>query len=223
TNVRIYHRLVEECGFTGGERTVTTYVANKKKELSNQVNTYLDLEHPGGEAQVDFGTAEVSHEENIMQIKYLVMSFPYSNAAYLWCSPSENMECFLTGLKELSQYVGAVPRKIWFDNLSAAVVMVKGRDRTLRDMLPWIALHKGFQYELCNVGEGHEKGNVENKVGCTRRNWMVPLPRLTTWEAINHLMKEKAEQYLLQPHYEKKQAIGTLFEEEKQKMLVLPG
>src|SRR5690606_16722922 len=28
TNVRIYHRLVEECGFTGGERTVTTYVAN---------------------------------------------------------------------------------------------------------------------------------------------------------------------------------------------------
>ncbi len=215
--------MVEECGFTGRERTVTTYVANKKKELSNQVNTYLDLEHPGGEAQVDFGTAEVSYEEKIIQIKYLVMSFPYSNAAYLWCSPSENMECFLTGLQELFQYVGAVPRKIWFDNLSAAVVKVKGRERTLTDMFRRFALHYGFQYEFCNVGEGHEKGNVENKVGCTRRNWMVPLPRLTTWEAINHLMKEKAEQYLLQPHYEKKQAIGMLFEEEKQKMLILPG
>src|SRR5690606_2495181 len=79
TNVRVYQRLVEECGFTGGERTVTTYVANKKKELAKQKDTYLDLEHPGGEAQVDFGTAEVSHQQKLIQVKYLVMSLPYSN------------------------------------------------------------------------------------------------------------------------------------------------
>lgn len=222
TNVRIYQRLVEECGFTGGERTVTTYVANKKKELSRQKDTYLDLEHPGGEAQVDFGTAEVSHEQKLIQVKYLVMSFPYSNAAFIWFLPSENIECFLTGLQELMKCAGAVPRKIWFDNLSAAVVKVQGRDRTLTDLFRRFALHYGFHYEFCNVGAGHEKGHVENKVGTTRRNWMVPLPTLTSWEDMNKQMKARAETYLQQIHYEKKQPIMALFEEEKRKMRTLP-
>src|SRR5690606_24745268 len=84
TQTRIYDRLVEECHYTGGKRTVTTYVSKKKKELAQPVDKYIDLQHPGGEAQVDFGTAEVSHEQKMIQIKYLVMSFPYSNAAYIW-------------------------------------------------------------------------------------------------------------------------------------------
>lgn len=222
TNIRIYQRLVEECGFTGGERTVTTYVANKKKELAEQKDTYLDLEHPGGEVQVDFGTAEVSHEQKLIQVKYLVMSFPYSNAAFIWFLPSENIECFLTGLQELMKCAGAVPRKIWFDNLSAAVVKVQGRDRTLTDLFRRFALHYGFQYEFCNVGAGHEKGHVENKVGTTRRNWMVPLPTLTSWENMNKQMKERAEAYLQKIHYEKKLPVHTLFEEEKRKMKTLP-
>ncbi|MCF8011052.1 MAG: IS21 family transposase [Clostridiales bacterium] len=222
TNIHIYERLVKECGFTGGQRTVTTYVANKKKELTKPTNTYLDLQHPGGEAQVDFGTAEVTHLQKLIQVKYLVMSFPYSNASYLWFLPGENIECFLTGLQELFKCVDAVPRKIWFDNLSAAVAKVQGRDRKTTELFRQFALHYGFQHEFCNVGEGHEKGNVENKVGCTRRNWMVPLPQLTSWESINKQMKEKAEKYLQQKHYEKQQPIGILFEEEKKKMKLLP-
>ncbi len=44
---------------------------------------------------------------------------------------------------------------------------------------------------------------------------MVPFPTLTTWEDINEQMKEKAEKYLQEMHYEKKQTIHALFEEEK--------
>lgn len=223
TQTRIYHRLVEECGYTGGQRTVTTYAALKKKELAVATDKFIDLHHPGGEAQVDYGTAEVSHGHKIIQVKYLVMSFPYSNAAYLWFLPSENIECFLTGLQELIQLAGGVPRKIWFDNLSAAVVKVENyRERKTTEKFTQFALHYGFQYEFCNVGKGSDKGNVENKVGCTRRNWMVPLPTLTTWEDINEQMKTKAEKYLQEIHYEKKQPIHALFAEEKAKLLYLP-
>ena len=224
TQIRIYQRLVDECGFTGGQRTVTTYVALKKKALAVPTNKFIDLQHPGGEAQIDYGTAEVSHDQKIIQVKYLVMSFPYSNAAYLWFLPSENIECFLTGLQRLIQLVGGVPRKIWFDNLSAAVVKVENyRDRKTTEKFTQFALHYGFQYEFCNVGKGSDRGNVENKVGYTRRNWMVPLPTLTTWEDINEQMKEKAEKYLQEIHYEKKQPIHALFEEEKAKLLYLPN
>jgi transposase len=224
TQIRIYQRLVDECGYTGGQRTVTTYVALKKKALAVTTDKYLDLVHPGGEAQIDYGTAEVSHEQKIIQVKYLVMSFPYSNAAYLWLLPSENIECFLTGLQQLMQLVGGVPRKIWFDNLSAAVVKVENyRDRKTTEKFAQFALHYGFQYEFCNVGKGHEKGNVENKVGFTRRNWMVPLPTLTSWKEINEQLRMKAERHLQEIHYEKKQPIHDLFEEEKAKMLYLPN
>ncbi|MBP2898912.1 IS21 family transposase [Escherichia coli] len=224
TQTRIYARLVEECHYTGGKRTVTTYVSKKKKELAQPVDKYIDLQHPGGEAQVDFGTAEVSHEQKVIQIKYLVMSFPYSNAAYIWFTPSENIECFLTGLQELMQLAGGVPRKIWFDNLSAAVVKIESyHDRKTTEKFTAFALHYGFQYVFCGVGKGHEKGNVENKVGCTRRNWMVPMPTLTTWEDLNGQMKNKAEQYLQDSHYEKKQPIHALFAEEKAKLLRLPN
>lgn len=223
TQTRVYQRLVEECGYKGGQRTVTTYVALKKKALAVSTEKYLDLHHPGGEAQVDYGTAEVSNDQKTIQVKYLVLSFPYSNAAYLWLLPSENIECFLTGLQQLFQLVGGVPRKIWFDNLSAAVVKVENyRERKTTERFTQFALHYGFQYVFCNVGKGSDKGNVENKVGCTRRNWMVPQPTLTTWEGINEQMKVKAEKYLQEIHYEKKQPIHALFTEEKSKLLHLP-
>lgn len=43
TQTRIYNRLVKDCGYTGGQRTVTTYVALKKKELAVVTEKYLDL------------------------------------------------------------------------------------------------------------------------------------------------------------------------------------
>lgn len=46
---------------------------------------------------MDLGTEEISHEQKMTQIKYLVMSFLYSNAANVWFTPNENIECFLTG------------------------------------------------------------------------------------------------------------------------------
>jgi len=36
--------------------------------------------------------------------------------------------------------------------------------------------HYSFEAVFCNPGKGNEKGNVENKCGYTRRNFLVPLP-----------------------------------------------
>ncbi len=225
TNIRIYDRLRDECEYTGGVRTVTEYVSKRKKELTkeSEKETYIDLIHPGGEAQVDFGTAELVYSQKLIQIKYLIMSFPYSNAAYMLILPAENTECFLHGLQTLFDWVGGVPNKIWFDNLSAAVIQIKkDGKRQLTDLFQRFKLHYGFQAEFCNPASGNEKGNVENKVGTTRRNWLVPQPVMESWEQINGLMKTKAENYLDEIHYEKKCPIRDLWEEEKQKLLFLP-
>ena len=57
TSRRIYHRLVEEHGYTGGESTVRDYVHNHR---ARQRPVFIPLTYESGEdAQVDFGEAMV--------------------------------------------------------------------------------------------------------------------------------------------------------------------
>jgi len=59
----IYRQLRDEHGFKGSDRTVRSYVARRKLELFKDEKTpYIQLDHPAGEAQVDFGTVAVVHE-----------------------------------------------------------------------------------------------------------------------------------------------------------------
>ncbi len=40
-------------------------------------------------------------------------------------------------------------------------------------------------------GKGNDKGNVEGLVGYARRNFMVPIPRLATWDEFNAWLEEQ--------------------------------
>jgi len=222
---RIYDRLVSEHGFSGSERTVRQYVARRKHELrAEEQERYAKLEHPGGEAQADFKTVKVVDNGQLKEIKCLVLSFPFSNAGFPYAVPAENAECFLEAMKYLFEYIGAVPRKIWFDNLSAAVTKVfTGGDRKLTEIFERFCLHYRFEAAFCNVGCGNEKGHVENKVGFIRRNWFVPPPQFEDWEQLNTELLQRAETDMHRIHYEKGREIAQLWAEERTKLLTLPG
>ena len=87
---------------------------------------------------------------------------------------SENQECLFAGIAAVFERMKQVPTVIWFDNLSAAVAGLSGQDRTLTERFRRFCLHYGFEARFCNPAAGHEKGNVENKVGYSRRNYFVP-------------------------------------------------
>ncbi|MFW0858707.1 MAG: IS21 family transposase [Dehalococcoidia bacterium] len=222
---RIYDRLVSEHEFSGGERTVREYVARRKHELwVQEQERYAKLEHPGGEAQADFKTVKVVENGQLKEIKCLVLSFPFSNAGFPYAVPAENAECFLEALKCLFEYIGAVPKKIWLDNLSVAVTKVfTGGDRKLTEIFERFCLHYRFEATFCNVGCGNEKGHVENKVGFIRRNWFVPPPRFEDWEQLNTELLQRAETDMHRTHYEKDRGIAELWAEERAKFLTLPG
>lgn len=224
TSKRIFDRLKEEYGFQGGRRTVEEYVAKRRKALKlERAQDYERLEHPGGEAQVDFGTAYVGKPGKLVERKVLTLSFPYSNAAFAFPVPKENTECFLEAMKRLFERVGGVPKKIWFDNLSAAVVSIdKERKRTLTDPFLRFVSHYRFTAEFCNPYSGHEKGNVENKVGYGRRNWLVPPPALETDTDLEEYLARAAKMDMDRPHYAKKEKIADLWTAEQKKLLTLP-
>lgn len=51
-----------------------------------------------------------------MEVKYLVVSFPFSNAALLQYFPGETAECVTEGLQAIWQRIGGVPSRVVFDN-----------------------------------------------------------------------------------------------------------
>lgn len=224
TAVRIYHRLRNEYGFTGGKRTVSEYVSKRKKAMVTEKAEHFErLEHPGGEAQADFGTVYVVKSGELVERKVLTLSFPYSNAAFVFPVPKENTECFLEALRRLFEQMGGVPRKIWFDNLSAAVVSIRqDGQRVCTEAFQRFCAHYRFEPLFCNPYSGHEKGHVENKVGYGRRNWCVPPPVIDTPEQLEAFLAEAARMDMQRPHYVKKQTIAELWEQEKLKLLVLP-
>jgi transposase len=221
---RIFHRLQTEHGFTGGERTVQEYVAKWRKTFAHErAKSYERLEHPGGEAQVDFGTVHVTQNGKLVERKILTASFPFSNVAFAFPVPSENTECFLEALKRLFEQIGGVPRRIWFDNLSAAVASIeKNGERKQTEAFARFCAHYRFEPVFCNVASGNEKGNVENKVGYGRRNWCVPIPVIQSLdELVAHLEKEALEDRQ-RVHYVKKEKMDDLWCQERTLLYSLP-
>ncbi|MBP0645025.1 IS21 family transposase, partial [Mycobacterium tuberculosis] len=75
---------------------------------------------------MDFGKMTVVTKEGKEEERsVLIMSFPYSNAAFAYPLPAENSECFLHGLTQLFRQAGGVPKALRIDNLSAAIVSIR--------------------------------------------------------------------------------------------------
>lgn len=177
TAKRIYDRLVAKykAEFQCSYRTVAGYVAQRKKDIFGHKAGHLPLEHIPGEAQVDFGDAEFYENNKLYSGKYLNLSFPHSNRGYLQLFKGENQECLFEGLKVIFEHIGGTPGRIWFDNASTMVSKIlKHGERNLTDDFIRFKEHYRFASAFCNADAGHEKGNVEGKVGYHRRNMRCP-------------------------------------------------
>ena len=225
SSVRIFNLLRDTHDYHGKYRTVAAYIERKRLiERIEHIKGSERLVHQPCEAQVDFGTVHVIEGGELVERKQLTISFPYSNAAYGCPMPSENAECFLEALGRMFQWCGGVPKSIWFDNLSAAVVAVQKRgERQLTEVFQKFVSHYRFQAIFCNPASGNEKGHVEGKVGYTRRNWCSPPPTVDSLEQLESFLKREAEADMNRPHYEKGMSISTLFNEEREQFLALPS
>lgn len=226
TAKRIYNRLLEKYkkNFTCSYRTVAGYVAKSKKEIFGQRAGYLPLEHIPGEAQGDFGDAEYYEDEQLHSGKYLNLSFPHSNQGYLQLFKGENQECLFEGLISIFEHIGGVPPRIWFDNTRTIVTKVlKDGGRTLTDDFLRFSEHYGFEAVFCNVEAGHEKGNVESKVGYHRRNWLVPVPHFERLSAFNQELLKTCDLDADREHYRKDATIAELHAADKAALLPLPA
>jgi transposase len=234
TAKRVHARLQEIYPeFDVSYRTVADYVREKKKEIY-QINTrsYLPLVHKTGEAQVDFGKADFYERGILYNGSYLNLSYPSSNAGYIQLFKGENRECLFEGLVRIFEFDGGVANRLWFDNASTMVTTIlknhdMSKDRTderriFTDSFLRFKEHHGFIAAFCNPSSGNEKGNVENKVGYHRRNFLVPVPEFDDLEEYNKELLERSVRDHEREHYRREGTIGGLHEEDKTALLPLP-
>ncbi len=221
---RIFNRLRDEKEYKGSYTTVKKYVRKKKYVDRVTKGGYLPLAQPSGQGQVDFGEFLYYDSHGSEQTGYaLTISFPHSNKGYTQAFPSQNQECLLVGMQRIFERIGGVPTCLRFDNMTTAVSQVlKGTERVLSDGFLRFKLHYRFQAEFCNPAAGNEKGNVENKVGYSRRNAFVPVPTITSFDAFNEHLFDWCEQDAQRIHYKHQVSIEELWQQDKESLLALP-
>lgn len=222
TAKRIYDRLKEEHPdiLKVSDRTVRNIVREEREKIYGADNAHLRLQHPGGEAQVDFGMFEGFENGTLRKFHELILSFPKSNAGFVVVTRSETREALLEGLVTIFDFIGYVPNAIWFDQMSSAALRTRDERGLTKvtDFMMRFATHYGFSVRLCNPNSGHEKGNVENKVGTIRRNMFVPEPVITDLGLFSQELLKKCLRANKETHYRLKKPIEELFEQEKDLM-----
>ena len=119
TAKRIYDRLVDEMGFTGGESTIRAYVSACKGSAKE---AFVPLAFaPGDALQIDWGEVTIVLA-GVKKVVYLFCArLCYSEAPFVAAYRRQNSESFLDALVQTFAYFGGVPRRVIFDNAKVAV------------------------------------------------------------------------------------------------------
>lgn len=219
---RIYHRLVEEHQFPGNESTVRRYVREHQPRLHS---LFIPLAYePGEDAQCDFGEARVIMSGSQLIVQLFCVRLCYSKLPFVMAFPHQQQEAFLAGHQEAFAFFGGVPRHIWYDNLSQAVrPRLIGQRPQERETFIAFRSHHLFESRFCTPGEAHEKGLVEGLVGYARRNFLVPLPQVGSFQELNDLLRERCLAEARRRLRGERHTIGDLWEQERPYLLPLPA
>jgi len=217
---RIFERLRDEHGYTGGETVVKDAV---RAWRASRQEVFLPLSHPPGEAQVDFGEATIRLGGQETKVALFVMTLPYSGALFVQAFPRECTETFLEGHRRAFERFGGVPRRISYDNSAIAVIEVlKGRERTLTKEFLRLQSHYLFREHFCLVRRANEKGHVERLLGFARRKFLVPVPQVDSLETLNRQLLAGCQADLEERTRGKSAPKGDLLPEDQAAFLPLP-
>ncbi len=221
TAKRILERLRAEHSYTGGYTIVKDYVRAAK--LGGR-EMFIPLTHARGEAQADFGQAQVVIAGRECAAHFMTFDLPHSDDCFVQAFPAETTEAFLEAHAGAFAYFGGVPTRILYDNTTLAVARILGDgERQKTQAFSELQSHYLFAEKFGRPGKGNDKGKVENLVGYARRNFMAPIPRAASWEELNNQFVREAMARRAQRLRGHKETIGERFERDRAALLPLPA
>jgi transposase len=169
------HAMLRGEGFVVGYTTVKDIVREWKRRRKE---VFVPLVYkPGDLAEVDFFEVLVDIGGERRKAYMFVMRLMHSKRDFAWLYPRQDQTCFLDGHVRAFAHFGAVPHRLVYDNLRAAVrKILVGSERELAPR--FLALANHYLYEPCfaRPREGHDKGGVESRGKAIRWQELVPIP-----------------------------------------------
>lgn len=188
---RIWQRLVDGYGAELGESTVSSYVAQLRRELTGGVACVtVPQVHPAGEeAEVDFGELWVWLDGTLTKVWLFVLRLSASGKAFHMAFASQAAQgrssrgmCWRSrrwvGCRGGSATTTCVPR-LTGSCRAATGWRTSGSSRCAATM--------GSTRSCCQPGKrgAHEKGGVEGDMRPVRRRHLVPIPVVQTMTKLN--------------------------------------
>jgi transposase len=190
TGTRIHRQLVEE-GYEVGITTVRDYLRERRRE---RAEVFVPLIHrPGEEAQVDFFEVTVEEDRQPRKAWKFVMRLMYSGRDFVRLYERCDQLSFLDAHVRAFAYLGGIPQRIVYDNLSAAVKRIIGSERELTERFRALVCHYLFEPCFARPAEGHDKGGVEARGKGIRLAHLTPIPRGETLSEISQVLLREVE------------------------------
>lgn len=193
------HEMVRAEGFSVGATLVKEVVAEWKRRRRE---VFVPLVYtPGDLAEVDFFEVLVDVAGERRKAWMFVMRLMASGSDFVWLYQRQDQVSFLDGHVRAFAFFGAVPQRIAYDNLKAAVRRVLvGAERLLTARFAALASHYLFEPAFCRPGTGHDKGGVEARGKALRWQHLTPIPdgpdldviRVQLLERVASAQKDKA-------------------------------
>ncbi len=220
--MRIFERIRDEDGYTGGYDAVRRFVNRHRK---NHAETFIPLDHrPGQRIEADFGEISVDFPDGRRKVNVLILVWSYSNLPFAVALPTQRTEAILEGMTQAFDFFGCVPEEVWWDNpKTVAETLLAGRSRKINPRYQALASHYVFDPLFCMPARGNEKPVVENRVKTLERKWSTPVPRVKDMEEFNAYLRECCLKEHDRCSSGQTQTIGERFAEEKQRSAPLPG
>ena len=127
--------------------------------------------------QFDFFDVTVEDKGGFRKAWELLLHLPYSERDYLIYYDSCDQLAFLDGHVKAAEHFGGLPRRIVYDNLSAAVGRKVGLEPHFTERFQALLSHYLFEPCFTRRGEGHDKGSVESRGKGIRLQHLTPVPR----------------------------------------------
>jgi len=219
TGSRLHRQLIED-HYQVGITTVRDYLREKRRQSAE---VYVPLVHrPGEEGQFDFFEVTLEERGEFRRSWKLVLHLPYSGRDFLWFYDSCDQLAFLDGHVRGALHFGGLPRRIVYDNLTAAVKRRVGLVPQLTDRFQALVSHYLFEPCFARPGEGHDKGAVEARGKGIRLQYLTPVPRGNSLAEISTAVLREVENAWRERVQRDGRRCWDLWQEECRKLVTLP-
>jgi len=219
TGTRLHRALIEE-GYGVGVTTVRTWLREWRRQ---RAEVYIPLVHRAGEeAQVDFFEVTVDVLGFRRTAWKFLMRLPYSGKDFIWIYDRCDQLAFLDGHVRAFAFLGGVPARLVYDNLTVAVKRRVGLKVELTKRFQALVSHYLYEASFARPGEGHDKGSVEARGKGIRLQHLTPVPRGKSLEAISETVSAEVDRVWCQRKAQDGQSSVERWGEESSRLRPLP-